>query len=160
MKKELVELVSSQINFEFESAYLYLSMATWFADNGYPGSAKWMEHQAHEESEHALKMMHFLQEVNVRVRLNPIAGVAQDFPSFLDVFKLSLDHEKKVTTRITQIYEEALAFKDYPLSNLFIHFIDEQVEEEATLNDIIVRLEKVPTPIGIMMMDDRLGNRA
>lgn len=160
MKKELIELVTDQINFELESAYLYLSMSTWFADNGYPGSAKWMEKQAHEETEHGMKMAHYLQEVNVRVLLRPIAGVPTDFPGFMEVFKLSLEHEKKVTVRIHKIYEAATEAKDYALAGLYQGFIHEQVEEEANLVDIITRLEKVPTPIGIMMMDDRLGNRA
>ncbi len=159
MKKELLEQALDQINFEFESSYLYLSMSTWAADNGYPGTAKWMDKQAEEEISHGKKMMHFLQEVNERVLLKPIAAVPTDFPGFMDLFKLSLEHEKKVTARINALYEAALAEKNYPMANLYNWFIDEQVEEEATLVDIITRLEKVPTPIGIMMMDDRLGNR-
>ncbi len=160
MKKELLELVTDQINFELESAYLYLSMSTWLADNAYPGSAKWMEKQAHEETEHALKMTHFLQEVNERVVLRPIGAVTTDFPGFMDIFKLSLEHEQKVTARIAKIYEAALAAKDHALASLYLYFINEQVEEEANFVNIISRLEKVPTPIGIMMMDDRLANRA
>ncbi len=159
MKKELLEQVLDQINFEFESSYLYLSMSTWAADNGYPGTAKWMDKQAEEEISHGKKMMHFLQEVNERVLLKPIAGVPTDFPGFMDLFKLSLEHEKKVTARINALYEAALAEKNYPMANLYNWFINEQLEEESTLVDIITRLEKVPTPIGIMMMDDRLGNR-
>lgn len=159
MKKELLEQALDQINFEFESSYLYLSMSTWAADNGYPGTAKWMDKQAEEEISHGKKMMHFLQEVNERVLLKPIAAVPTDFPGFMDLFKLSLEHEKKVTARINALYEAALAEKNYPMANLYNWFINEQVEEESTLVDIITRLEKVPTPIGIMMMDDRLGNR-
>lgn len=159
MKKELLEQALDQINFEFESSYLYLSMSTWAADNGYPGTAKWMDKQAEEEIEHGKKMMHFLQEVNERVLLKPIAAVPTDFPGFIDLFNLSLEHEKKVTARIHALYEAALAEKNYPMANLYTWFIDEQVEEESTLVDIITRLEKVPTPIGIMMMDDRLGSR-
>ena len=159
MKTECVELVTDQINFELESAYLYLSMSTWFVENGYPGSAKWMEKQANEEVGHAMKMTHYLQEVNVRVLMRPIAAGATEFPSFLEVFKLSLEHEKKVSARITKIYEAAVEAKDHALASLYLFFVNEQVEEEAQLFDIITRLEKVPTPIGIMMMDDRLGNR-
>ena len=134
-------------------------MSTWAADNGYPGTAKWMDKQAEEEISHGKKMMHFLQEVNERVLLKPIAAVPTDFPGFMDLFKLSLEHEKKVTARINALYEAALAEKNYPMANLYNWFIDEQLEEESTLVDIITRLEKVPTPIGIMMMDDRLGSR-
>ena len=159
MKKELLEQALDQINFEFESSYLYLSMSTWAADNGYPGTAKWMDKQAEEEISHGKKMMHFLQEVNERVLLKTIAAVPTDVPGFMDLFKLSLEHEKKVTARINALYEAALAEKNYPMANLYNWFINEQVEEESTLVDIITRLEKVPTPIGIMMMDDRLGSR-
>ena len=65
-----------------------------------------------------------------------------------------------MTARIVKLYEEAPAEKEYALANLYSWFVDELVEEESTLVDIITRLEKVPTPIGIMMMDDRLGQRA
>ncbi len=160
MKKELLELALDQINFEFESSYLYLSMSAWAQDNGYPGTAKWMDKQASEEISHGKKMMHFLQEVNQKVLLTPIAAGPTDFPGFIEIFKLSLEHEKKVTARIVKLYEEATAAKEYALANLYRWFIDEQVEEESTFVDIITRLEKVPTPIGIMMMDDRLGQRA
>jgi ferritin len=160
MKKELLELALDQINFEFESSYLYLSMSAWAQDNGFPGTAKWMDKQADEEISHGKKMMHFLQEVNQKVLLTPIAAGPTDFPGFLELFKLSLEHEKKVTARIVRLYEEATASKEFALANLYSWFIDEQVEEESTLVDIITRLEKVPTPIGIMMMDDRLGQRA
>jgi len=69
MKKELLELALDQINFEFESSYLYLSMSAWAQDNGFPGTAKWMDKQAGEEISHGKKMMHFLQEVNQKVLL-------------------------------------------------------------------------------------------
>ena len=160
MKKELLELALDQINYEFESSYLYLSMSAWAAENGYPGTAKWMEKQAEEEISHGKKMMHFLQEINERVILTPIAAGPTDFPGFIELFKLSLEHEKKVTARIVKLYEEATAAKEYAFANLYTWFINEQVEEESTLVDIITRLEKVPTPIGIMMMDDRLAQRA
>lgn len=160
MKKELLEQALDQINFEFESSYLYLSMASWAQDNGYPGSAKWMEKQAHEELEHALKMAHFLQTVNEKVTFKSIASSEVDFPGFIELFKLSLEHEKKVTQRINALYVAALAEKEFPMAQLYDWFIKEQLEEESTLVDIITRLEKVPTPIGIMMMDDRLGQRA
>lgn len=159
MKKELLELALNQINFEFESSYLYLSMSSWAQDNGYPGTAKWMDKQAGEEISHGKKMMHFLYEVNEKVTLTPIAAGPVDFPGFLELFTLSLAHEKKVTARIIKLYEEATTAKEYAFANLYKWFIDEQVEEESTLVDIITRLEKVPTPIGIMMMDDRLGQR-
>lgn len=160
MNKELLTQVLDQVNFEFESSYLYLSMAAWAQQEGYPGTAHWMEHQAHEENEHALKLVHFLQDLNEKVEFKPIASTKVEFPGFIDLFKLSLEHEKKVTKRITDLYESSLADKQYPLSQLFEWFIKEQLEEERTLEDIIVRLEKVPTPIGIMMMDDRLAARA
>lgn len=159
MKKELLEQTLDQINFELESSYLYLSMAAWAADEGYPGTAKWMENQAQEEVSHAMKMVHFLQEVNEKVEFKAVASTKTDFPGFIELFKLSLEHEKKVTARINSLYEASLAEKNYPMVQLFDWFIKEQLEEESTLVDIITRLEKVPTPIGIMMMDDRLAQR-
>ncbi len=159
MKKELHDLVLDQINFEFESGYLYLAMATWAQEEGYPGASHWMEKQASEELEHGMKLIHFLQELDEKVELKPIALDKLAVADYIDLFKQALAHEKIVTERIGKLFASSMASQHYALVRLFGWFVDEQVEEESTLNDIITRLEKVPTPIGIMRMDDSLAQR-
>ena len=159
MKKELLELALDQINFEFESAYLYLNMAAWADDAGYAGAKHWMEKQASEEMEHGMKIMHFLQELDETVVLKPIGLDKLEVADYIDLFKQSLAHEKIVTERIGKLFSASMASQNYAMVRLMGWFVDEQAEEEATLNDIITRLEKVPTPIGIMRMDDSLAQR-
>ncbi len=159
MKKELLDLALDQINYEFESSYLYLNMAAWADAAGYPGAKHWMEKQAAEEMEHGMKLMHFLQELDETVELKPIALDKLEVADYIDLFKQSLAHEKTVTERIGKLFASSMAAQNYAMVRLMGWYVDEQVEEEATLNDIITRLEKVPTPIGIMRMDDALAQR-
>ncbi|PKM89470.1 MAG: ferritin [Firmicutes bacterium HGW-Firmicutes-10] len=160
ISKRLVDAINDQINFELLSSYLYLSMSAFMEANDYPGAAHFMRKQAEEEVEHAMKFFKFLVEVGARVELKTIPGPEVEFPGYLDVFKMSLAHEKIVTSRIRDLYEIAKEEKDHAALSTLTWFIDEQTEEEENFTNIIARLEKFGgSPISIMMTDDKLGAR-
>ena len=53
LSNKMEEALNAQINAEFWSAYLYLSMSAWCAREGKPGMAHWFEVQFQEEQDHA-----------------------------------------------------------------------------------------------------------
>ena len=75
VSKELESAINKQINAEFWSAYLYLSMSAHFANKGLPGFANWFNVQFREEQDHALKLMNYLISKGNRVELTPIEKV-------------------------------------------------------------------------------------
>lgn len=74
--------------------------------------------------------------------------------------KKVLEHEKYVTSRIHDMYEVALAEKDYAAQSHLKWFIDEQVEEEASASEIVEKLQMVGDNVGgLFIIDGQLGAR-
>jgi ferritin len=160
-KKKLEKALNEQIKFELDSAYLYLSMASYCEGRSLDGFAAWMEAQSREEYEHAMKFYSFLHERGSDVELLPIEKPARDFKSVMDLFRRALENEKKVTKLIHNLYEIALEVKDYPAQVMLQWFIDEQLEEESMVEGIIEQLELAgDSGTAILMMDRKLGQRS
>ena len=97
LNKKVEEALNAQINAEFWSAYLYLSMSAYFEAEGKSGFANWFRVQFKEEQAHAEIFMNFIQSRGGRVILKAIDKVPTSWESPLDVFKETLKHEQKVT---------------------------------------------------------------
>jgi ferritin len=161
MNKKVLDLINSQINHEFYSAYFYLSMAAHSESVNLPGMAKWLSMQAKEEQGHALKFYGYLLDRSEMVVLQAIAQPPVTFGSPKEIFKLVYEHEQKVTGLINGIYEAAVAEKDYPTQILCQWFINEQVEEEKNASTILDMLTKVGDNLGALYQYDHvLGMRA
>ena len=53
----VAELLNTQVNKEFYSAYLYLDFSNYYADQGLSGFSNWYKIQAQEERDHAMLFM-------------------------------------------------------------------------------------------------------
>ena len=160
LNKKLESAINDQIQRELASAYLYLSMATYFDANTLPGFANWMRMQFHEEQFHALKFYDFVFDRGGVVKLQPIEGPQTEFESVVDIFAQTLAHEQFVTSHINNLYALAVEEKDYPCQSLLHWFIDEQVEEEKNAGDILDMLKMIKDNThGLLMMDRELGAR-
>jgi ferritin len=160
MTTAMLNALNEQINQELFSAYLYLSMAAHFEATNLPGMAQWMKVQAHEETIHAMKFYNFILDRGGKVMLKAIAQPQTEFKSPMDIFKQALEHEKKVTSLINKLYEQAQADKDYPAQVMLQWFINEQVEEEKNATEIVARLELIGESKGqLVYLDHELGKR-
>lgn len=158
--KKMLDAINAQINAELYSAYLYMSMQTYFADSGMPGAANWVRIQALEEMTHAEKFSNYVQERGGRVLLTKIDAPQTQWDSPLAVFKAVLEHEQKVTALINNLMDIAIAEKDHAAAMFLQWFVGEQVEEEAGVNAVIDQLELAGQSRGGMFMIDReLGAR-
>ena len=66
----MVKALNDQVHWELYSAYLYVSMATYFEDKGLMGFANWMHVQDQEEKFHAQKFYNYIVERGGRVLLH------------------------------------------------------------------------------------------
>ena len=154
------EALSEQLNREFYSAYLYLAMSAYCSNSDFNGAANWLELQYEEEIVHATRIYRYLVEQGVHVQLAQIDAPPSEFGSLLDVFKASLAHEQAMSARLNELSDLALAAKDHATYNLLQWFVNEQVEEEATLNGIIAKIRLVKDDgYGLLMIDNELGAR-
>src|SRR4030042_1615411 len=85
ISKKMEQALNSQVNAEMYSAYLYLSMESYFKSLNLKGFANWMRVQTQEEMMHAMKMYDFINERGGRVLLRPIDGPKKKGDSLLAV---------------------------------------------------------------------------
>jgi len=154
------EALLVQLNREFHSAYLYLAMSAHCSHHEFNGAAQWMMLQYEEEQQHAIRIYNYLIDQGVEVRLDEIERPSKDFGTPLEVFKASLVHEQEMTARLNDVSDLALKEKDHASYNLLQWFVNEQVEEEATVSGIIAKLKMVGGDgYGLLMIDNELGGR-
>jgi ferritin len=160
MNLKVEAAINKQINAETFSAYLYWSMAAYFQSIGLPGATNWMECQAREEMVHALKFYNFVIERGGRVTLTAIEAPDTEWKSPIEVFKAALGHERKVTGLINDLVDLAIAEKDHASNSCLQWFVDEQVEEEASAQEVVDKLtlagDQGP---GLFMVDKELAAR-
>ena len=160
LSKNLHDAINAQINAELWSAYLYLSMSMDCQAKGYNGIANWFYVQFQEEQAHARIFMNYLNSRDAKVELLPIVEVRTSWDSVLDMFKQTLEHEKKVTGLINNIAAIANEDRDYASINRITWFIDEQVEEEESAREMIAAFEAVEgNKYGMYMLDKELATR-
>jgi ferritin len=161
MKKTMEKALCKQMNDEFRSAYLYLSMASHFESKNFKGFGSWMHAQSKEETAHAMKFFSFILDRGGKPVLEAIEEPPASWKSPLDAFQAVYAHEQKVTAGIHKLLDLAAKEGDHPAHAFLQWFVTEQVEEEATADSIVQKLKMVGDMVpGIFMMDRELGARA
>jgi ferritin len=161
ISKTVEAALNDQIKHEIYSSYLYLSMSAYCEAANLAGAAHWMRTQSREEYGHAMKFYGYVHDQAGRVTLQALAQPPAEWTSLLDLFQQVLDHERKVTTLIQNLY--ALAFKesDYATQSFLQWFINEQVEEEKNATQIVEQLKMIGhSGQALFMMDRHLAARA
>jgi ferritin len=154
------EAMNEQIKNELFSAYQYLSMAAYCESENLPGFAQWMRAQSREEMEHAMKFYDFILERNGRVALRALDGPLVEFGSPLEVFEQALEHERRVTAMINDLYALAVRENDYASQTFLQWFVTEQVEEEKNAGDVVETLKMVGDKSeALFLLDRELGQR-
>lgn len=160
IKGKVEEVLNKQINAEFWSAYLYLSMSAWCETQGLKGFANWMRVQFQEETSHALKIFDYVLTRQGEVKLEPIAPVEQSWKSLLNMFEEVYKHENLVTDLIGNCYEVAVSERDHATASMLQWFIDEQTEEESNASEIIDQIKLLGEKgEGIYHLDKLLATR-
>jgi len=160
ISKKMEDALNAQVNAELYSAYLYLSMESYFQSLNLNGFANWMRVQTQEEVSHAMKIYDFINERGGRALLKGIDGPPTEWNSPLAVFKAAYAHEQKVTGLINGLVDLAIKEKDHATNTFLQWFVNEQVEEEASADEIVQQLKMMEkAPGGMFMLDRELGQR-
>ncbi len=158
--KEMENALNKQINAEMYSGYLYMAMAAHFESVNLEGFANWMKQQAKEEMAHAMKFWDYVYDRGGSVQLDTIDKPKLEWKTPLEAFQDAYDHEKKVTEMINGLLEHARKIKDYATESMLKWFVDEQVEEEASAENILEKLKLIKDSVnGLMMLDAHLKGR-
>jgi ferritin len=160
ISEKMEAALNQQMQREFYSASLYLSMSAWCSDNDLNGFANWFRIQAMEEMTHAMKFYDFIFERDGRAVVPALDEPPRDFKSFENAFQEALGHERKVSAWINELVDLALEEKDHATNSFLQWFVSEQVEEEDTAKSILQQIKLVgEAGQGLFMLDRELGQR-
>lgn len=160
ISKKLQDALNEQLNREFYSEYLYLSMVAYCRSIDLNGIANFFHIQCQEEHAHAMKIFNFLLDRDGKVVLSPIDAVPTKYKSVIEVFEKTLDGERYVSRCIDGLLDMATKENDHAVTSFLKWFVDEQVEEEAMATNILGRLKLIGGQgHGLLMIDSELGSR-
>lgn len=161
LTKKLQDALNEQINREFFAEYLYLSMSAYLESIEMEGFANYFNVQAQEEHFHAMKMFNFVHDKGGRVILKSLKEPKSDYTSVINVIEESLKHEKYVTKSINELMDTAIKENDHSVKSFLQWYIDEQVEEEATITKLLAKLKLIKGEgLGLLTLDSNLLTRS
>ncbi len=160
ISKKMEDALNNQVAAEYYSAHLYLAMSAYFESVDLPGFANWMRIQYQEEMSHAEKLFDYIIERDGRALLKAFDAPQAEWKSTLEVIEETYRHEQKVTGLINDLTDLAISEKDHA-SQIFLQwFVNEQVEEEASVKSIIQQLKLLgDSKAGLFQIDRELGQR-
>ncbi len=157
---DVQDAINTQIRNEYYSSYLYLSMAAYCESKNFSGFAGWLRKQSEEELVHALKFFDYLIDRGGRVTLDSIEQPPSEFGAFLEMFEEVLEHEREVTGMINNLYDLAASKNDQATLVMLHWFIEEQVEEEKSAEEVVEQLKLAEdSPAALLILDRELASR-
>jgi ferritin len=160
LDKKVAELINTQINKEFYSAYLYMDFSNYYFEQGLDGFGSWYKVQYQEERDHALLMNQYLLNNGEHITFSAIDKPDKSYSGFKDPLTFGLEHERYVTSLIHTIYDAANEAKDFRTMQFLDWFVKEQGEEEKNAEALIKKYELFgQDPKGLYMLDNELKAR-
>jgi ferritin len=158
--QDLVAAINAQMNQELTAAHNYLAMSAHFEAVSLPGFAKWMDVQHDEEQLHAKRLFRYLLDRGGKVTLGDIPTPNISFGKPHEVFEAALKQEQANSTSINELYNLATKNNDHATKSHLQWFLDEQVEEEASIDEILGQLDLAGNDSSALLyLDDKLGAR-
>ena len=143
ISKELNDAINGQIGREFGASLQYVNIATYFDGEALKKLADMFYKQAEEEHEHAMKFVKYIVDTGGSVSIPPVAAPKSTFSSVEEAVKLSLDWENEVTRQVNDLYAIAVSQKDYAAQNFLDWFVEEQIEEVNTMDNLLKVVRRV-----------------
>ncbi len=160
LNESMQKALNKQINYEFYSSQLYLSMSAYFNSVDLDGFAHWMRIQYREEVYHAMKLLDFIHTRDGRVKLDTIEEPKFEWESPLHAFQDTYEHERSITVRINELVAKSIRDNDHATQNFLQWYIAEQVEEEASAKSVMGKLKLAGNSnSAVLLLDQEMGKR-
>lgn len=156
----LEKAFNNQITLEFEASMVYRQLAIEMDELDLPGMAGWLRHQADEEIVHANKFIDHVSDRGNHATIGAINAPSVKVKTVLDCFEQALAHEVRVSAAIRDLYKTTEKAGDLDSRPLLNWFLQEQIEEEATVSEIVGRVRLIANDgPGLLRLDEELGQR-
>lgn len=149
------DVLNEQINKEFYSAYLYLSMSAYFSEIGLYGFSHWTKVQSKEEIEHGMTLFEYVLGRKSQIHLGQISSPRFELNTPLEVFEQIYEHERSITESIDEVANMSDCECDLATRNFIDWYLEEQIEEEAEVSRIISKLKTFGNEKSALYLIDR-----
>jgi ferritin len=133
----LTTALNNQIGSELGASNQYLMLATYFDREGLPELAEFFYRQSEEERMHAMKMVHYVTDAGGSVDVPAVAKPSGAIKSAEHAAQMALDWELEVTGQINSLMDIAIKESDYIAQSFLRWFVDEQLEEVTTMDELL-----------------------
>ncbi len=141
LSDKMLKILNEQVSKEAYASQLYLAMASWAEVQGLEGISSWYYAQSEEERLHMLKFIRFINDRGGHAIVPQVELPPKEFDGVRAAFDASLEHEQMVSAAINDIVALCLEEKDFATHNWIQWFVEEQMEEEASVQAIIDKLK-------------------
>ena len=140
--EDFVTKLNEQIAHEYAAHQQYVACAVFYDAETFPQLARFFYQQALEERDHAMMMVQYLVDADAEVTIPGVAAPQTGFSDIVAPVALALEQERRVTQQINGLAATARAAGDYTSEQFMQWFIKEQVEEVATMSDLLRVVER------------------
>jgi ferritin len=140
--ESFVSRLNEQIAHEFAAHQQYVACAVYYDAETLPQLARFFYRQAMEERDHAMMMVQYLIDADADVTIPGVAAPQTTFSDIVAPVALALDQEKRVSDQINELTRIARDAGDFTSEQFTQWFIKEQVEEVATMSDLLRVVER------------------
>ncbi len=137
-----VDRLNEQIGHEFGASQQYVAAAVYYDNETLPRLAAFFYAQALEERNHAMMMVQYLIDADAEVIIPGIAAPRSSFGDIVEPVRVALEQEKRVTGQINDLAAVAREHSDYSSEQFMQWFIKEQIEEVASMSDLLRVVER------------------
>ncbi len=132
-----VDSLNEQIGHEFAAHQQYVACAVFYDALTMPQMAGFFYAQAMEERGHAMMMVKYLIDSDAPVRIPGVRAPQVEFSDIVAPVQLALKQERQVAAQINELTKIAREESDFASDQFMQWFIKEQVEEIATMSDLV-----------------------
>jgi bacterioferritin B len=137
-----VEKLNEQIGYEFGASQQYVAAAVYYDGQTLPRLAAFFYAQALEERNHAMMMVQYLLDADARIAFPGVEAPQSAFADIVEPVALALEQERRVTDQISALAALAREQNDLASEQFMQWFIKEQVEEVASMSDLLRVVER------------------
>jgi ferritin len=159
IESAVVDALNAQLGRELEAHLQYLSVSSWFHAEGLPELARFFAAQASEEHDHAMRFLNYIQDAGGAVAIPTLQAPKAAFESAEEAVSDSLEWENSVTAHINALMDLAIAKGDHATQALLQWFVTEQVEEVATMGELL-QVTRRAGESNLLLLEDYVARSA
>lgn len=135
--EQLNKAMNVQIGSELGASNQYIKIASYFEEEQLVELASFFFRQSDEERMHAMKFVRYILDAGGTVDIPEIAATPKQIASAEEAVQMALDWEMEVTRQINDLMDLAIEEKDHIAQNFLRWFVDEQLEEVSTMDELL-----------------------